>query len=212
MKTRKPKQPTVTYNPEWRPDFAPRERWRCVENASRGLRIVGACHDVLKSEGRRMDHTGWHLDPWGDGETATGYVLQLPARDGEPLYVPAVADPYNADAFTVDFRCSTSDKLEAARWSDSMAESYAEAGRDYQTRDAAEQRTAEAREEITDARKTHSALARDLRTAGHSLPPSTRETVRLRMRDLFDSVRAARKRIATLADNPYSIIDGSLYR
>jgi hypothetical protein len=210
MKTRKQKPAAIIYNPEWAPEFAPRDRWRTVENASRGLRIVGACHDVLKSEGRRMDHTGWHLDPWGDGELAVGYVLQLPGADRAPVYVAAVADPFNDDAYIVDFHERTSDKCEAARWSDSMAERYAEAERDYQTKDAAERRAEESREEIAAARATHTALARDLRTAGHALPPSTRETVRLRMADLLASVRAARKCIATLSDNPYAIIDGSL--
>lgn len=207
MKTRKTKPAAIIYNPEWAPDFAPRERWRCVENASRGLRIVGAAHEIAAAEGRRMDHTGWYLDPWGDGETATGYVLQLPGADREPRYVPAIADPYNDDAFIVDFHDIGAEKVEAARAADRMAERYAEGERDYQTKDAAERAAEEARAEIAAARETHSALARDLRTAGHSLPPSTRETVRLRMRALLGDVTAARKRIATLAENPYAIME-----
>jgi hypothetical protein len=211
MKTRKPKPPTITYNPEWAPEWAPRDRWRIVENASKGLRIVGAAHDVLESEGRRMDRTGWFLDPWGDGETATGYVLQLPGADRAPRYVPAIADPYNDDAFIVDFHDIGAEKVEAARAADRMAELYAEAEREYQTRDAAERRAEESREEIAAARKAHSALAAELRAFAswrNISAPAICSAIRAQLQAQRDTVRAAVKRIRTLADNPYAVLEG----
>lgn len=179
-------------------------RW--IENASDGLRIVGTCHDIARGEGWRMDHDGWHLDPWGDGETVCGAVLQLPARDGVAQYVPAMQDPWNSDCYRADFSSVTDDKRDALRWADAMAERYAEHERDYQTEEAARMRCEEAREEICAARATVTRLARDLRTAGHALPPSTRETVRLRIRALRDAVREARETIERLTDSPWLVL------
>lgn len=215
MKTRKPKRAEIIYNPEWAPDFAPRERWRWVENASRGLRIVGAAHEIAAAEGRRraIDHTGWHLDPWGDGELAVGYVLQIPGADRMPRYVPAIADSWNKDAFIVDFHDMHDDKMEAARDADSMAERYAEAEREYQTLEAAKLRAEEAREEIAAARKAHSALAAELRAFAswrNVSAPAICGAIRAQLAAQRAAVHTAVERIRTLADNPYAIIDGSL--
>ncbi len=67
---------------------APNDRGgRWIENpAAAGLRFVGWSDDIAS-----IRHTGWHLDPHGDGETARGCVYQLPARDGRPIFVAAVA-------------------------------------------------------------------------------------------------------------------------
>lgn len=216
MKPRKPKTPTITYNPEWRPDYAPRERWRCVENASRGLRIVGAAHDIARAEGfwRTIDHTGWHLDPWGDGETATGYVLQIPGADRMPRYVPAIADPYNPDCFIVDFCNVHDDKMEAARDADGMAERYAEAEREYQIKDAAQRAIDDEREAIAAARKAHGALAAELREYSEALrfsadpPAAICSAIRAQLAAHCADVRAAIKRVRTLTDNPYAILEG----
>jgi hypothetical protein len=205
----KSKPPSITYNREWVPEGMPRERWRWVENASRGLRIVGACHEIARSEGWRMDHTGWFTDPWGDfGDLAVGYVLQLPSCGHEPLYVPAVADPYNPDCFIVDFHDTTSDKRDALRWADSMAERYAESERDFRTRDAAEQRIEELRDEIKAERAKHTAAVRELRALppGQAQAPTLCALLRDSLADMRDNVRAAIKRIRTLSDDPFAVL------
>ena len=60
-----------------------------------GLRFVGLAHDVYP---RRIDHTGWYLDPDGWGETVSGVVYQLPARNGRARYLAGYADPWNCDS------------------------------------------------------------------------------------------------------------------
>ena len=198
---RKPKPRTIVYGPEWTPDGT-RERYRWIENASRGLRVVGASHEILPRS--RDSHTGWYLDPLGDGETVCGTVLQLPSRDGSPCYMPAVSDPYNADCYVCNFHNLTGDKEDAARWADSMAEHYAERERDFQTRESAKLAAEEAREEALEARQEAHRLARDLGTAGHTLPPSMRDVVRLRLRALRATVRERLERAATLESDPYA--------
>jgi len=199
------KQPakTIVYGPEWTPEGS-RERLRFVENASLGLRVVGASHDIIRTRDR---HTGWYLDPMGDGETVHGAVLQLPSRDGAPVYVPAFADPYIADCYCVNFHSATEDKADCASWADSMAEYYAECERDYQTKESAKAFIEDARAGICAARIIVTDLVRDLRTAGHALPPSTRETVRLRIRALRESVHAHIAEIRKLTRNPYAWLE-----
>jgi hypothetical protein len=208
----KSKPPTITYNPEWVPEGMPRERWRFIENASRGLRVVGACHEIARScdRWRSIDHTGWYTDPLGDfGDLATGYVLQLPSRGHEPLYAPAVADPNNSDCYIVDFHDCRTDKMDAALAADHMAERYAEAERDYRTRDAAEQRIEELREEVKAERAKHTAAVRELRALppGQAQAPTLCALLRDSLADMRSNVRAAIKRIRTLSDDPFAILN-----
>jgi hypothetical protein len=189
------KQKTIIYNPE-----SPDSRYRWIEHASKGLRIVGTCNDILP----RLRHTGWYLDSFQD-KTVHGAVIQLPARDGEPQYIPAIADPWNDDSYFADFHSLYTDKEEAARDADGMAERYAETERDYQIRESASLAIEDARADICNCRATLHRLAFDLRTAGHALPPSTRETVRLRIADLRASAHRAVETIRQLAANPYAL-------
>ena len=207
------KTPPIVYNPEWVPEGMPRERWRFIESASRGLRIVGACHDVARGcdRWRSIDHTGWYTDPYGDtGELAVGYVIQLPSRNGAPLYVPAVADPCNADCYIVDFHDCSTDKMDAALAADHMAERYAEAERDYRTRDAAEQRIEELREEVKTAREQHSALVAELRAYGTTERrrgcPAVCAAVRENLARRRAAVSAAIKRVRELTADPFAVL------
>lgn len=193
----------ISYGPEWQPDGT-RERYRWIENASRGLRIVGASHDIIRTRDR---HTGWYIDNFQD-ETVCGYVLALPGRNRKPFYAPAIKDPCNPDCYVIDFHNASSDKEETARIADGMAEQYAEREREYQAKEAATEAIAQARDDICYARGIVRQLVRDLRTAGHALPPSTRETVRLRIRALRESVHAMHKRIEELTSNPYVMMEG----
>lgn len=198
MKVRKPKPPTIVYNPEWAPEGRNASRYRWIENASTGLRVVGASHDILPRG--RNSHTGWYADNFQDS-TVHGVVLQLPARDGKPVYVPAYSGAWEDDCLTVDFHSTTDDKEEAARWADGMAECFAESARESEAKDQAEQQIEDARIEICGARKLASRLVADLRTAGHTLPPSVRDVVRSRIHALRCEVKRAHARITDLGDN-----------
>jgi hypothetical protein len=157
------------------------------------------------------------LDPLCEFETVSGAVLQLPGQDGEARFVPAVADPFNDDCYLADFGdvyaapghdCEEA-KRDAARAADGMAERYAETEREYQTLETAKMRQEEARERICDARKQASALIADMRTCGHALPPSIRDTLRLRVRALRADVASAAKEIRDLTRNPCAWLEGA---
>jgi len=100
---------------------------RYVENASNGLRFIGASHEVAKS----IQHTGWYLseDNW-PGETVHGGVWQLPARKGTPQYVGGYIAPYIDEGATICFTDITDDPITAAIWADRMAEREAETARE----------------------------------------------------------------------------------
>lgn len=119
LKTRTKPRPTIAYNP------LSQGRYRFVEHASRGLRLVGFADTIV-----RLNHTGWYTD--SDYSTLMrGVVYQLPSRKGCTQYLAGYADPWNDDAA---FLCMDieHDKEDAARFADRIAEIYAEKERDYQ--------------------------------------------------------------------------------
>lgn len=146
----------IEFNPEWSPEHST-ERYRWVENASKGLRYVGKSSEIIK-----LRHTGWYVDNFQD-ETVHGKVFQLPARNGSPQYIPAVNDPCNDDAYVMDFHSVTDDKEDAARWADHMAERYAEDARIDQAKQDAEIRLEEIETEITDIYQDFRRIAKELR-------------------------------------------------
>lgn len=197
----------IAYNPEWTPEGT-RERLRCVENASDGLRVVGYADELV-----RLNHTGWFTDPFGceSDSLARGAVLQLPARDGEPQYAPAIADPWNPDAYIVDFYSVTDDKSDAASWADSMAERHAERERDYLTQEAARLAVDDAREDVRKARAAARDIIHELRAVNawrNVNAPAICAAVRRDLARHRATVRAAAQRIRTLTENPYSIVEG----
>jgi hypothetical protein len=121
MKRNKQKQ-GISYGPEYSPEYAKYERYRWVEHVSDGLRLVGLAHEVLEHGTNRLNHTGWYCDDFQD-ELARG--------------VYGVADPYNPDCAVLNFRDITDNLPDAIRYSDSMAERYAEAEREYQEQERA---------------------------------------------------------------------------
>lgn len=201
----------LTYGPEYAADDSPRaDRYRWIENASRGLRIVGAVHEIKPDWRPIVDHTGWYLDPRGDGETVHGAVLQLPARAGVVRYVPAIADPFNDDCYCCDFRNVTDDLRTAIYAADSMAERYAEREREYQLTESARLRADELREEAAELRAKHRATVADMRALRELAPNAPNACAVLR-----DSLRAMRKRIrdalreaARLTESPWTMLEG----
>jgi len=122
---REKREKPITYNPGGDKGM----RW--IENIGDGLRVYEA-HTV----NTRIRHTGWFVDDYQEGMVC-GLVVQLPARkgsggDGPEMYYPGVSDAWNDGCGVVDFTQCTADKLDCARWADSMAERYAEEEREYQ--------------------------------------------------------------------------------
>lgn len=202
----------IIYGPEFESGS---DRLRWIEHASRGLRVVGTAHDIAREEGyrRAIDHTGWHLDPWGDGDTVHGAVLQLPARDRAPRYVPAVSDPVNDDCYAVDFHAITDCKMDAARWADGLAEQYAEHEREYQLQESAKLRAEDLREEACKLRDEHRALVAEMRMARSrdvfgSPWPVICARLRADLAALRARVRKALKDAARIESNPYSLLGG----
>lgn len=138
----------IAYNREFTPEGT-RSHYRWVENVSDGVRLVGAAHEII-----RLQHTGWYIDNFQD-EVVKGMVYQLPSRNGECQYVPAVDDPCNKDCACLDFHSITDSKEDAARWADSMAEQWAETEREYQAKESErirlEEIEAEIKEEFADS-------------------------------------------------------------
>jgi hypothetical protein len=204
----KSKPKCIIYGPTWTPDGT-RERLRWVENASDGLRIVGAAHELLP----RMRHHGWHLDPLNDGDTVHGVVLALPGKDRLPRYVPAVSDPWNDDCYTVDFHHVQDDKEECARDADGMAERYADREREYQTRETAKALIEEARERIATERKTLHELSAEMRAAQPGNYAREYRAIcaalRKRIAEHRAAVRDAVKEIRKLTANPYAWVEES---
>ena len=96
-----------------------------------GFRDVGDSHDIV-----RMRHTGWFKD--ADAcETICGHVWQLPARNGEPVYLAGYEDK-DAEYVVLEVNgkrfATYDDKEDAARAADGLAERVAESEREYNER------------------------------------------------------------------------------
>lgn len=122
-----------------------------------GFRDIGAAHDIV-----RLRHTGWYMDADGS-ETIAGHVWQLPARNGEPVYLSGYVEPESGYC-TLDAtrgRIAThSDKEDAARAADALAEKDAEKEREYSERWQAARDADDERADARDALKTARADAR----------------------------------------------------
>lgn len=203
---------SIVYSPEWQPEGSRTcERYRWVENASRGLRVRGTAHELR--EICRIEHTGWWLDPIGDGETVHGVVLQLPGRSGFARFVPAVSDPFNDDCYVVDFHDhydapgnDTDDALRDCIYAaDHMAECYAEREREYQTKETAKLRIGEALERIAQNRAVHRDAVRELRShPDRGTPTLCLLLLRRQLSNLRAEVHSLAKEIRKLQDDPYS--------
>ncbi len=147
----------------------------CERPQDIGLRRVGFSDEILPQG--RDSHKGWFTDSDGSGEVARAEVYLFPARGGQVRAVAAIADPNNdgaailalADIVESDPADSSWDTaeavLQAARNADSMAESYAEAERNYQTAWAAGNRHANAGAEASELRAEFLDARREVREA-----------------------------------------------
>jgi hypothetical protein len=89
-----------------------------------GWRDLGDAHDVVS-----MRHEGWCADSFQDS-LIIGRVLQLPARDGKPVYVPGTYST-GSDGVTLYPLDWYDDKADCARAADQYAERLAEIEREY---------------------------------------------------------------------------------
>lgn len=196
----KPK--AIEYNPVVPPERAHGYRGvRRVENVSLGLRLVGFADEVSRSEGRRgIDHKGWFTDDM-ESEVYRGVVYQLPSR-GAPLYVYGYADPNNDDCALLSFD-PESDKLDAARYADHFAESFADEEREYNEAWQAGRRADDIADEIKSARKEALALGEEMRAAkaANVAAPTICATLRSKIRSLYHNIQEARKERAELIEN-----------
>lgn len=174
---------------------------RYVENLTGYFRNVEKASDII-----RMDHTGWYVDNFQDS-TCHGIVVQLPARNGKPVYLYGVTDPWNKNTGMIAWRQSewTDDKKEAARWADSQAEYYAEFCREDEARESAKAEIEEAKKRIKEIRIDRKAIMADVRQSG-LLRPKICEAVRSQVQELMEESRTLYKRIKKLEDNYWDAV------
>jgi len=133
----------------------------------RNLGNVGEIRTESTYRGRYVDHNGWYTDD-DYGETIAGYVLQLPARNGSPLYVPGTKQS-DCDRVTLYPLDHYDDIGECARAADRYGELSAEQERDYQRAWRAGTEAAEKNQEAIELRREIITVCRDLRLARSTL-------------------------------------------
>lgn len=126
-----------------------------------GWRVTGYADELSDA----VRHEGWYTteDNFADS-TIRGIVLQLPARKGQPLYVPGYEES-SGGFCTVWPGERTDDKADAATQADRLAEIAAEREREYQEAWSAGSRVADMESEAERQRMTLRDLGRTMRQA-----------------------------------------------
>ncbi len=202
------KRKFIDYNPASTMHGYDNVRW--VENASLGLRRVGFADQIAEKEGhwRAIDHKGWFTDDDCEDDTLRGVVYQLPARDGCSMYVYGYADPDNDDCALLCFN-HTSEIMQAARYSDSFAERFADEQRNYKRAWRAGRDYDELAEEIKQARTQALKLAEEMRAAKRARvqAPTICAVLRGQILSLYRSIQNMREKRADLFGN-FGTCDG----
>lgn len=113
-----------------------------------GLRDRGDAHKLA-----RIGHTGWYADSFQDS-LVIGRVLQMPARNGKPVYVPGTYST-GSDGVTLYLLDHYDEESDCALAADRYAEHAAEIEREY---DEAWQAGARAADHDEEAKRSRSAL------------------------------------------------------
>lgn len=132
-----------------------------VDNWPAGWRDQGTAEEVSRREGSRyIDHSGWFCDAHGE-ETVIGHVLQIPARDGKPQYVPGISwsDQEGVTIWPLDRHA---EPLEAARAADQYAKYAAEEQREWAEANNARLEFDEAADSLAVLRRDRRALRQEL--------------------------------------------------
>lgn len=162
-----------------------------------GWRRTGYAADILRNAGgwRAADSCNWYADTH-QGATIKSAVLQLPSRDGSPVYIPAT-DCTEWDGATC-YPLDQHDTPEAAaRAAAGYAETEAEESREYHAKDRAEQDIIEAREEIHRINAQALALAREIKQQGRAFSPAICSALR---GQLLEFVADRREQFRTIAE------------
>lgn len=160
-----------------------RERAYFCDDWPSGWRHVGRTDEVARREDHRSrelrDSQGWYTD---DDYSATleGHVLQLPARDGKPVYLPAMRHT-DADGVTIYPLDQYDDPIEAAYAAYRYAEIAAEQERDYQRGWYAGSMASELQQENDRLRRQGLQLFADLKTVKRSFVVSAADDALTRL-------------------------------
>lgn len=161
-----------------------------------GWRMTGDASDVLRNAGawRAADGCNWYASD-DQGAVIKSAVLQLPSRDGSPVYIPATycSDWDGATCYPLDWYDTPED---AARAAAGYAETEAEESREYYAKDRAEQDITEAREEIHRINAQALALAREIKQQGRAFSPAICSALR---GQLLEFVADRREQFRTIA-------------
>lgn len=158
-----------------------------------GLREVGKAHEL----NQWIKHTGWFADSFQDG-LIIGYVLQLPARENTPRYIPAYYST-DSDGVTIYPLDWYEDAEEAARAADRYAEIYAEECREYSAKDQAEQQIEDCHEEAQNAISEFHEIKIALK--GETLPAKICDITKSELMELREEVTKQISRINELKAN-----------
>lgn len=171
-----------------------------------GLRHEGLTHEIIG--GRH--HTGWYCDDYISGETTSGTVYRLPAKRGRSRFIYGRTDECNEGAACIALELIEADdrddhdaKRDAARYGDSMAETWAEESREHSRAWRNGQDAAQAdRVAKTTAAELRALLAevKQERRAGMADRPAICAALRSNVRSLWDDLHAYRKTRDELRD------------
>ena len=148
-----------------------------------GLRLAGDAAEILRHAGNWRAERDWYTDMHQIAILKSA-VLQLPARDGAPRYIPATycTDWDGATCYPLDWH----DTKEAAAYAAARyAEEEAEQNREFYARDQAEQGTVAAREEIHRINADALALVREIKKQGRTFSPAICQALRGRLLELM---------------------------
>lgn len=179
----------------------PAERAFYVDAVPLGWRVVGNASDVLRREGywRRADECEWYCDAH-QTETVIAAVLQLPARNGECRYVPAIYYS-DCDGITCWPLDHDSDAKECALKAAGYAERIAEEMREESEKENMRQDIGDELDAIAECRRKHSAFAAERSCAHHAAMRLALEERMAQLRDdVADSIKTIREKREALGD------------
>jgi len=179
------------------------ERW--IDASDISFREVGKSHTIL----RRMNHTGWFLDPWCDRVTC-GVVWQLTGKKKENRYLSSCCDGidrhgYDNDYFLFDVRNVYDTEEEAARYADQIAESYAERSKEDYVKEYAHDKILDTQDEISNLKAVIKEICLDIRNIKRNIPKNIYFSVISDMKNKVKSLKEMKKLIKDLENNPWSI-------
>lgn len=210
------------WNPPWSGFGESAMRW--TENPEKcGLRFVGYADQLA-----RLNHTGWYLDEHGM-ESARGIVYQLPARNGQPIFVCGYADPnngtdgrewenpaalsmaviYGESGYFSESARDNPGAADAARHADSITETMAVLEREHSAAYSARSKFEDAAEQIKTIRRAALELISDIKKLCPELTEraAASSALRTRLESMLSEISELRAERKTL-ESDYAYSDG----